>query len=82
MFDPNTDPPFFFRVERQVLWGLPDVGAAVFAIRVYHLAATTLTLQERALLGAALAGMSEDSRRYKGLASGRAEQVIAWLEHR
>jgi hypothetical protein len=26
--------------------------------------------------------MSEDSRAYKGLAGGRAEQVIAWLEHK
>ncbi len=79
MFDANADPPFFFRVERQVLWGLPDVGAAVFAIRVYHVAATELSLDKRARLRDALAGMNAASRAYKGLGDGRAEQVIAWL---
>lgn len=79
IFDPKADPPFFFRVERQVLWGLPDVGAAVFAIRVYHHAATDLAPGERARLREALVGMDEASRAYKGLAGGRAEQIIAWL---
>lgn len=81
MFDAHADPPFFLRVERQVLWGLPRVGAAVFTIRVYHLPATQLSSEERGLLRSALLGMDEASRVYKGLAgSGCVEQIAAWLD--
>jgi dimethylamine monooxygenase subunit A len=58
-----------FRVERQTLWGLPDVDAYLFGIRVYN-----YPLQEirrdgarRDALVSALHSMSPESRRYKGL---------------
>ena len=37
-FDPGrAGSPFLLRVERQTLWGLPEVAAGIFAIRVYFL---------------------------------------------
>jgi hypothetical protein len=61
--------PFFLRVERQVIWGLPQVDAALFTIRVYHTAGSILRANtvQREALKTALLSMSEESRCYKGL---------------
>jgi hypothetical protein len=77
-FRPRAREPFYFRVERQVLWGLPDVGASLFVIAPCHVPATALTPEERAALRSALLGMSEESRAYKGIAHCW-RQLVDWL---
>lgn len=67
-FDPTRDP-IWFRIERQVVWGLPEVDAFLFAIRVFlHDARVIATDPENGpALRAALESMSPEARRYKGL---------------
>ena len=61
---------FWVRTERQCVWGLPEVNAALFTIRVGYvpddevLANYTL----RTSLRAAVKSMSAEAREYKGLA--------------
>jgi len=76
-FDPGR-PRAFVRVERQTIWGLPAVGAALFTIRtyVYDVERVRGDAILRAALGAALRSMTEESRRYKGLEVGFGE----WAE--
>jgi len=80
VFDPSAAEPFYLRVERQVLWGLPDVDAFVFAIRVYHTPARELRADpdKRAALAKALRTMPDATRHYKDLAS-TADAIAAWL---
>lgn len=80
-FRPEADPPFTFRVERQVLWGLPEVGACLFAIGPYHTDPHEIRADphRRTLLAAALRSLSPASRAYKGL-EGSLEPLLAWLE--
>jgi hypothetical protein len=77
-FRARARPPGYFRVERQVLWGLPDVGASLFVIAPSYVALPDLTPAERTALAAALRGMAPDSRAYKGLADCW-EALAAWL---
>jgi hypothetical protein len=53
-----------------VLWGLPEVGTFLFAIRVYvyDMATVRADPDRRAALRSALTGMSPEARHYKGLA--------------
>lgn len=78
-FRPDGEPPFYFRTERQVLWGLPEVGAALFVIRpeVYD-PRSFLDGPRAGLLAAAIRSMSPEALQYKGLAGCR-EQVLDWL---
>ncbi len=80
-FDPAASPPFFLRVERQALWGLPDVGAALFTIRVSFVDGEEIRARpaERAQLRSALLSMSPASRVYKGVA-GCVEEIVRWLD--
>ena len=78
----STDTePFYLRVERQVIWGLPDVDAALFIIRVYHTPGSVIQAdaEKREALSSALRSMSAESRRYKGLANCLVE-VLACLD--
>ncbi|HEU4751688.1 MAG TPA: heme-dependent oxidative N-demethylase subunit alpha family protein, partial [Armatimonadota bacterium] len=79
---PFTGPgePFYVRVERQVLWGLPEVGASLFAIRLSFVPAGEIRADPRLREGlrSALRSMSPASRAYKGLA-GCCEEIIGWL---
>lgn len=61
--------PFYLRVERQVIWGLPGVDASLFTIRVYHTPGSAICADagKREALSRALRSMSAESRRYKGL---------------
>lgn len=76
--DPRAASPFVLRVERQVTWGLPEVGAAVFLIRLYQIEAEALTMEERGRLRAALLTMSRESRAYKDVAR-HWDDLLAWL---
>jgi len=71
----------FLRVERQVAWGLPAVGAAVFTIRVSHVDGEAIRADpvRRQILRAALLSMSPAALAYKGLA-GSVDAVIDWLD--
>ncbi|MFN2455475.1 MAG: DUF3445 domain-containing protein [Pyrinomonadaceae bacterium] len=78
----NASSPFALRIERQVLHGLPELNAALFAIRVYFISGEEIRAneRERALLRAALLSMTPESRAYKGLDENM-EDVIAWLDN-
>ena len=79
-FDPGRSN-LFLRVERQVMWGLPDVNAAVFTIRVSHVSGDQIRSDptRRELLRAALLSMSPAALAYKGLAAS-VDAVLGWLE--
>ncbi len=61
---------FWVRVERQVIWSLPSVSAAIFTIKLVHLSDQEIWASPslRESLAAALDSMSLESREYKGLA--------------
>lgn len=61
---------FWVRTERQVTWPLPEVGAALFTIRVGHVSDTEILPNPALLqpLREALLSMSEEAKAYKGLA--------------
>ncbi|MFH1567680.1 MAG: heme-dependent oxidative N-demethylase subunit alpha family protein [Gemmatimonadota bacterium] len=73
-------PRLFLRVERQVLWGLPEVSAALFVIRTSFRDGEVLRRDPElaAKLAAAIESMSAASRQYKGL-TGSAEAIVTWL---
>ncbi|MFL5812801.1 MAG: heme-dependent oxidative N-demethylase subunit alpha family protein [Bdellovibrionia bacterium] len=73
--------PFILRYERQVIHGLPEVHAAVFAIRVYFTDGDEIRRnpRERALLRSGLLSMTPESRAYKGLTQSL-DQVVSWLD--
>ncbi len=75
------ESPFVLRVERQVLWGLPEVRAFVFFIRVYTIPGSEVRTNEewREQLASALRTMPEDSARYKGLEESR-DALISFLK--
>ena len=79
-FDPSSEMPFILRVERQVLFGLPEVRSSVFAIRVSFIDGEEIRAnsKERELLKSGLLSMTPESRAYKGL-SGCMDEVIDWL---
>lgn len=72
---------FWVRTERQVLHGLPDVGAALFTIRVNYLPDDVVLASEelRTTLIAGIRSMSPASLEYKGLAKGR-EDLLSLLK--
>lgn len=72
---------FYLRVERQVIWGFPQVNASLFTIRVYYTDGDEIRSnpKQRELLRAGLLSMTPESRAYKGL-SDSMEQVLAWLD--
>lgn len=78
-FDP-TRPRAFLRVERQTIWGFPDVAAALFTIRTYLYGCGDIRRDpvRREYLAAAIASMSPESLAYKGLA-GAKDALIRWL---
>jgi hypothetical protein len=77
---PESEAPFYLRIERQVTWGLPAAGAALFFIRVSFIDGRALRAdpERRARLLSALHSMTPESRVYKGV-SGCFEELINWL---
>jgi hypothetical protein len=74
-------PRAFVRVERQTIWGLPTVGAALFTIRtyVYDVERFRVDAELRAALGAGRPWMSEFWGFYMGLGVGFGE-LVGWVE--
>ncbi len=60
---------FYVRVERQSTWGLPEVGAALFAIRVSFVDGLEVlnNPKEWQALESSIRSMSPESKAYKGL---------------
>lgn len=75
-------PPqaLWFWVERQTVMPLPELGRALFTIRVYVTPlASVLTDQERRrTLASAVASMDAEALAYKGIGSMR-DPLLAWL---
>lgn len=71
---------WFIRVERQTIWGLPEVNASLFTIRPYLMSGAEIREVSawRDGLIAGLRGMSEESARYKGVLDCR-DELINWL---
>ncbi|HXI20530.1 MAG TPA: heme-dependent oxidative N-demethylase subunit alpha family protein [Gemmatimonadales bacterium] len=78
-FDPQH-PRLFLRVEREVLWGFPDLEAALLAVRVSFRDGEEIrneaTLREP--LCQAIESMPPEALRYKGLEHNR-DHILAWL---
>ena len=79
-FRPGQDPPVYVRIERQVLWGIPEANLLLFAIRLYRIPAADVRREPelRAALAEALVSMPEASRIYKGVAATH-ETILNWL---
>ena len=76
-FDPK-DPHAFLRIERQTIWGFPEVEASLFTIRTYFEDLATLEADKRAKVISAIESMTPASLAYKGLAESR-DDLLAWL---
>lgn len=74
------DPCLFVRVERQVLWGLPEVGAAIFAIRPSFRDGDGVRAdpEMNRALQSSLASMTPEQAQYKGVAHDR-DAILTWL---
>jgi hypothetical protein len=78
-FDP-VNPRAFLRVERQTIWGFPEVSSALFTIRTYSYDCADVRRDpdRRDALISALQTMSAESAAYKGLAASR-NALVEWL---
>ena len=78
-FDKNN-PNLFLRIERQVMWGLPDNNAAIFTIRTYFRDCRTIKkdILLRNKLSSAIESMTPESLKYKGLIETK-NDILAWL---
>jgi hypothetical protein len=78
-FDPKR-PRAYLRVERQTVWGFPDVNAALFTIRtyLYDVAGIRSDPARAPLLRAAIESMKETSLAYKRLVGTR-DALLNWL---
>lgn len=65
--DFHSATELFLRVERQIMVPLPDAETSLFFIRTYQYERHQLSAEQRNSLAAAIAGMSEAMRRYKGM---------------
>jgi hypothetical protein len=74
-------PRLFLRIERQVIWGLPEYDAALFTIRTYFRDCSVVKKDTnlRCKLSAAIESMTPESLEYKGLAQSKAN-ILAWLK--
>ena len=76
-FDPK-DPHAFLRIERQTIWGFPEVDASLFTIRTYFEDLAKIEPDKRAKVISAIESMTPASLQYKGLAESR-DDLLAWL---
>ncbi|MFQ4144198.1 DUF3445 domain-containing protein [Chlorogloeopsis sp. ULAP02] len=78
-FDPYN-PQLYLRIERQVVWGLPEYQAALFTIRTYFRDCSAIKKdpQLRSKLVSAIQSMTSESLIYKGLTESK-DSILAWL---
>ncbi|BAY89113.1 MULTISPECIES: heme-dependent oxidative N-demethylase family protein [unclassified Tolypothrix] len=74
------NPQLYLRIERQVIWGLPEYEAALFTIRTYFRDCSLIKKDSllRVKLCAAIESMSPESLFYKGLVDSKAS-ILNWL---
>lgn len=80
--DFSEECPFYLRVERQVVWGLPALNAFLFSIHIYFTPGDEIrrSAQKRNALIATMGTMTSASLQYKGL-KVPPEQLMRWLEN-
>jgi len=68
-FNKTAEIPFYLRIERQCIYGLPEVDASVFTIGVNFISGKTIkeNPEYKDQLKKALQSMSKESREYKGV---------------
>lgn len=73
-------PQLYLRIERQVIWGLPEYEAALFSIRTYFRDCSLVKKDSvlRSKLYAAIQSMTLESLIYKGLVKSKAD-ILQWL---
>ncbi|MCC5625622.1 DUF3445 domain-containing protein [Nostoc sp. CHAB 5715] len=78
-FDPQH-PRLYLRIERQVIWGLPEYEAALFTIRTYFRDCGVVKKDPalRSKLYAAIQSMTPEALIYKGLLERKAS-ILEWL---
>jgi dimethylamine monooxygenase subunit A len=74
----RAKPRALLRIERQTIWGFPDVDASLFTIRTYFEDLARLESDKRAKVISAIESMTPAALAYKGLAESRAD-LLAWL---
>lgn len=76
----SKESPFILRLERQLIWGLPELEAYFFGIHVYFIDGKEIRANpvERELLRSALLSMNPDSLVYKGL-NECLKDVLDWF---
>jgi len=79
-FDPDK-PELYLRVERQVIYGFPELDAFLFTIRTYFYDVAELkqSPEKRLALQSALQSMSDATLDYKGLRESR-PLILDWLQ--
>jgi hypothetical protein len=75
-----NNPRLFLRIERQVIWGIPEYDAALFTIRTYFRDCSVLKKDSvlRSQLSGAIESMTPESLIYKGLVESKAS-ILTWL---
>ena len=73
-------PALWLRIERQILWGFPQIAAALFTIRTYFTDCRQIKRDSGKLarLTCAIESMSLETLRYKGIANTKPE-ILRWL---
>jgi dimethylamine monooxygenase subunit A len=81
-FNKTQEVPFSFRVERQVIYGLPQIESSLFTIRISFINGAQIKNNSnwRNQLIAALNSMTPESRVYKGVADCF-EDLVSWLNN-
>ena len=79
-FDPDK-PELYLRVERQVIYGFPELDAFLFTIRTYFYDVAELkqSPEKRLALQSALQSMSDATLDYKGLTENK-PLILDWLQ--
>lgn len=74
------NPRLYLRIERQVMWGLPEHDAAIFTIRTYfrdcQIIKKDIILNHK--LSSAIKNMTPESLKYKGLLDSK-QDILTWL---
>ncbi len=78
--DFTTECPFYLRVERQVVWGLPDVNAFLFSIHIFFTSGADIRANAklRENISATMRTMALANLQYKGL-KVPPEELMAWI---
>ncbi len=73
-------PRLYLRIERQVIWGIPEYEAALFSIRTYFRDCGVVKKDSvlRSKLSAAIQSMTPEALIYKGLVESKAS-ILRWL---